>query len=293
MISALSAICYQDLIRILPESHEWLCLELTVRPHEVESYVSLLWELGTTGLEEIQGPDGVTIKAFFPSSFSEEELKKRFPGRLERFVSNPDDWVENYKKNFHGFPVGQTFYVHPSWEAGSADYPVNLVIDPGHAFGTGTHESTQLCLLALEQLASEARSIADIGTGSGILALAARRLNPTAWIVAVDNDWQAIEMAGENFLKNEAGRISLAAATAEALKLRFDLVLANLAFGIFQLAAGEVARLAGRNLVISGFTTDQERVVADIFDAHHLKTAGRWELNGWVCLRLIPVDRLS
>ncbi len=255
--------------------------------------MSLLWELGTTGLEEIPDPDGVTIKAFFPASFPEEELKKHFSCLIHRVMSNPDDWVENYKKNFHGFSVGQTFYIHPSWESGSADYPVNLVIDPGHAFGTGTHESTQLCLLALEKLAHDAASIADIGTGSGILSLAARRLNRDARIVAVDNDWQAIEMARENLFKNAADDVALVGATAAGLKPRFDLVLANLAFGIFQFAAGEVARLAGRNLVISGFTTDQEPVLAEMFATHGLDTADRWEANGWVCLRLTPADRLS
>ncbi len=279
----------------MPESlHDWLCLEITVRPDEVDKYVSLLWELGTSGLEETAEPDGVTIKAFFPSSFPEEELKRQFPiASIHTVVSDPDDWVENYKKNFHGFPVGRTFYIHPSWETGSATHPVNLVIDPGHAFGTGTHESTQLCLLALEQLAADAASIADIGTGSGILALAARRLNPDARIVAVDNDWQAIEMARENLHKNGVGSVRLAAATAGALKTRFDLVLANLAFGIFQLAAGEIAFLTDRNLVISGFTADQAPILADIFAIHGLHPAERWEANGWVSLRLTPANRLS
>ncbi|MFB3906356.1 MAG: 50S ribosomal protein L11 methyltransferase [Acidobacteriota bacterium] len=272
----------------------WLCLEIRVSSSELDSLVSLLWELGTTGLEEIPGPDGITVRAFFPSSFSEEELTRRFSNAgIHRVVSNPDDWVENYKKNFHGFAVGRSFYVHPSWESGSADHPVNLVIDPGHAFGTGTHESTQLCLLALEDLADKAVSIADIGTGSGILALAARRLNPNAQIVAIDNDWQAIEMARENLAQNGVHDVCLAAATPGALGARFDLVLANLTPGIFQLAAREISPLARRDLVISGFTCDQEALSAEAFLAHGLEPVGRWEANGWACLRLTPVDRLS
>lgn len=208
-------------------------------------------------------------------------------------MSNPDDWVENYKKNFHGFPVGRIFYIHPSWEIGSTERPINLVIDPGHAFGTGTHESTQLCLLALEELARDALSIVDIGTGSGILALAARHLNQDAPILAIDNDWQAIEMARENLFNNRAHSVWLAAATAAALRARFDLVLANLAFGIFQSAAGEIARLAARHLVISGFTIDQEPILVDVFKSNGLQPVDRWEANGWVCLRLTPADRLS
>jgi ribosomal protein L11 methyltransferase len=278
----------------LPQSHDFLCLEIRVPPDLIDAYVSQLWELGTIGLEEIRQPDGVIIRAFFPSSFPKGELQRHFPtGRSHAVFSNPDDWVENYKKNFHGFPVGRTFYIHPSWETGSDDYPVNLVIDPGHAFGTGTHESTQLCLLALEQLAAGAASIADVGTGSGILALAARRLNPTARIVAVDNDWQAVEMARENFDRNAAARVRHLAATAAALKPPFDLVLANLALGIFQEAAGGIALLAGRNLVISGFTTDQAPLLSGLFAAHGLEPVDRWEAGGWVALRLVPADRLS
>jgi ribosomal protein L11 methylase PrmA len=111
--------------------------------------------------------------------------------------------------------------------------------------------------------------------------------------VAIDNDWQAIEMARENLLKNRAGRVWLVAATAGALKTRFDLVLANLAFGIFQLAVDEIAPLAARDLIISGFTSDQAPVLADIFATHGLREVDRWEANGWVCLRLSPADRLS
>jgi len=284
-----------------PPNHDWICLEIEAPPEKVDEYVSLLWELGTTGLEEVPGPSGVTLKAFFPGSCNEEELRTGFeaaggPGadlRIHRIVSDPQDWVENYKKNFHGFAVGRSFYIHPSWEDGSPDHPVNLVIDPGHAFGTGTHESTQLCMLALEELVPTASSVADVGTGSGILALAVRRLNDRVAVVAIDNDWQAIEMARENLLRNQASRVWLAAGTASALKARFDLVVANLAFGIFQQAATEVARLSRKDLVISGFTSDQASQLAELFAAEGFRQTRRWDLNGWVCLRLTSANRLS
>jgi len=277
--------------------HEWICLEISVQPNEVDDYVTLLWDLGTTGLEEVVGNPGVTIRAFFPGVRSDQDLRREYqnaggkaPARLYHVLSDPRDWVENYKKNFHGFSVGRSFYIHPSWEDGSPNYPVNLVIDPGHAFGTGTHESTQLCLMAIEELVRDVSSVADVGTGSGILALAARRLNSRALIVAIDNDWQAIEMAQENLARNQAEGIWLATATPGALNYRFGLVIANLAFGIFQQTAADLARLAMTDLVISGFTSEQAGLLADLFLAFGFRENGRWDLNGWTCLRLARIN---
>ena len=279
--------------------HEWLCLELRINPADADSYVALLWELGTIGLEECrEQPGELLIKAFFPGTLGEQQLREEFQiaaatqslaavPLLYRSTSNPDDWVENYKKNFHAFPVGETFYIHPTWEPASPVHAVNLVIDPGHAFGTGTHESTQLCLLALEQLAGEAASLADIGTGSGILAMAALKLHPSLEVVALDVDFQATEMAKENMLRNHCSEIRLAAGPPTALRGPFDLVVANLAYGIFQQVAADITALTGSRLILSGFTVDQESLVTDLF----LKTAPfhverRREANGWACLQL-------
>lgn len=289
--------------------NEFICLEVTIAPAETDACVEILWGLGTIGLEEISQGDKIRIKAFFAGHESQAGLREGFvkasrsagmsaDPAVFRSLSDPGDWIENYKRNFHGFSVGQRFYVHPSWEEGSATRPINLVIDPGHAFGTGTHESTQLCLTMMEETIPEATSFLDVGTGSGILAIAARRLSPRLRIAAFDVDFQAIEMARENITKNLSDRLLLFAGTPEAVKQRFDLVVANLAFGIFQRTAPAVANLAERQLIVSGFTTDQAEIIRDLFltlpeHPGALALAQTREDNGWVCMKFSRRNQLS
>lgn len=277
--------------------HRWLCLLVTLGRSDADRAIELLWELGTLGVEESDfpsSPDPVTFKAFFPAERTPElllnEAQQRFDAWSEnaaslsviQIVSNPDDWVEDYKKNFRGFSIGKTFYIHPSWECASTEHLVNIVIDPGHAFGTGTHESTQLCLLALENLSPSPRTILDVGTGSGILAIAARKLLPGAEITAIDNDPQAVEMSLENFVRNDVRDISLAVASPEAICGSFQLVLANLTEPIFRHLSSELARLSS-HLIVSGFTEEQAHLVLEYFRAYGLRPANRRESGGWTC----------
>jgi len=280
--------------------HRWLCLVVTVSRSDSDRAIQLLWDLGTVGIQEEDLPSSagsLTLKAFFPADRTQQTLLEDFrrvsrdcftaavSASVSETVSNPDDWIEDYKKNFHGFSIGRSFYIHPSWEAPSRDHRINLVIDPGHAFGTGTHESTQLCLLALENLDIPPRTVLDVGTGSGILAMAAHRLVPGLRVTAVDNDPQAIEMCQENFRRNALEDINLVVASPDAIRGRFDLILANLTEPIFRQVSGELARL-GSQLVVSGFTEEQAHLVIEYFNAHGLQPTGRWESGGWCCLRL-------
>jgi ribosomal protein L11 methyltransferase len=279
-----------------PKSRRWVCIEVIPPLSDFDRYVQLFWELGTTGLEETQG-EPLILKAYFPGEGDQEDVRSRFreetllmglnpDAKIYYSFSNPEDWVENYKKNFHGFSVGKTFYVHPSWENTSPHHPVNLMIDPGHAFGTGTHESTQLCLLALESVLPCAESLLDIGTGSGILALAARKMSRDLPIAAFDSDFQAVEMALENAQRNQARPLMLFAGVPASVKRRFDLVIANLTLGIFEQTSSEIIRLVGRYLVVSGFTVDQVHLVAEIF-GESLQKHQSWEANGWACLSFV------
>jgi ribosomal protein L11 methyltransferase len=278
---------------------EWVCIEVTAPLSEFDRYVELFWGLGTIGLEEAQG-EPLILKAFFPANGEQEELRRRFleeasllglkpDPRLYYSLTNPEDWVENYKKNFHGFSVGNLFHIHPSWEESSPAHAVNLMIDPGHAFGTGTHESTQLCLLALESAVPFARSMLDVGTGSGILSLAARKMKPDLSIAALDCDFQAVEMAKENIERNQAYPLLLFAGVPASVRRPFDLVVANLTLGILQQTAPEITRLVGQHLVVSGFTVDQAHLVAELFSGS-LTEHQRWEANGWVCLSFTRPD---
>lgn len=129
-------------------------------------------------------------------------------GSLEITVKNikEEDWANNWKKYFKPLPVGNKLIIRPSWEV--LDDPMGrkvLKIDPGHIFGTGTHETTQLCLELLETYVTEGDKVLDIGCGSGILSIASLLLGAEK-AEAVDIDANAVEIAYENASMNEIGK---------------------------------------------------------------------------------------
>lgn len=272
---------------------DFILLDIFFSPEYRDSALELLWELDTLGIEEREEESRISFRSYFDSSRSVSQLKTLFEreaGRrqlaFERLDVSLVDWSEeewliNCKRHFRGVQVGETFNIHPSWEKPSESQPVNILIEPGRAFGTGTHESTQLCLLALSVLAKQAGTMLDVGTGSGILSIAARLLNPSLRIVAMDIDREVVSIARENCEKNEITNIGFFAGSINCLQRPFDLVVANLTLGIFRESARELVRLSGNHLIVSGFTDDQIHLVVDLFshDFPFYETDS-WSRNG-------------
>lgn len=153
------------------------------------------------------------------------------------------DWANAWKDHYHPFPLGQRFWIQPSWlplvEPAPAEFV--LTLDPGMAFGTGLHPTTQLCLELVEEYTRPGLSVLDLGTGSGILAIAAAKLGAGP-ILAVDNDPLAVEATLANAaLNGVAEQIELIEGTlAEVQNTQWDVVVANiLAVVIVQLVAQE------------------------------------------------------
>jgi ribosomal protein L11 methyltransferase len=276
---------------------DWIRLEWVVPWSEREAAASLLWELDTVGFEETDSREGLLLTAFFRTDRSLHSLRQRLEKEVREkglhssrlsladFHSDNEAWLLKCRQEFRGFAVGGTFYICPSWENPEIGYPVTIQIEPGHGFGTGTHESTQLCLQALAETAASASSFLDIGTGSGILAIAARKLNAGMPVVAFDVDHLACEAAQENFQKNRLQDILIFTGQVAALKRSFDLVAANLTEGLFRQLAREIAEVSDRYLIVSGFTDDQRAMVLDSFDsAGPLVLSREWSQDGWRCL---------
>lgn len=265
---------------------------------EAESAGTVLWESGTLGFEEQQTQDRFLITAFFPYSRSAEQLQDflisgfessgvRFNFCVvETFDFDDRQWLKPYREYFKPFPIGTTYYVYPPWEKPSPDYPVNLLIEPGHGFGTGTHESTQLSLLLLESVAGRASSILDFGTGSGILAVAARMLNHSARITAFDIDPMAVECAVKTISSNAVGSISCFAGASSALTGRYELTVANLTANIHRSVSEELRRLTEKYLILAGITSDQKWFTLDAFEGMDFEICNEMEENGWMALLL-------
>jgi ribosomal protein L11 methyltransferase len=206
-----------------------------------------------------------------------------------------EDWAEAWKRHFKPLKVTSRLVVRPPWEE-YAPEPEELVITiyPGMAFGTGRHPTTMLCLKALEEvwgqqlpLASSPWQVLDVGTGTGILALAAARLG--AGVLAIDVDPEAVAAALENVrLNNLEGQIWVEAASVTSLRQQFPLILANLtAPDLHQLADSLSGRLlSGGALIISGFLIDDLPSIQSRFLAFGLKETGYLTEENWGALIL-------
>lgn len=272
---------------------KWLQVEIRVsEKRDLELCLAALWELGTLGVEEHE--EDLTLRAFFEPDLEEHFLQEQLDQssslsgglcwvEFKRIEYDSSAWIEAYRKTFEGFSVSPRIYVHPSWDQPSDTHEINLLIDPGHGFGTGTHESTRLCLQALTEEEFSPRRILDVGTGSGILAVAAARLFPEARVVAIDTDMLAITAAQKSFQKNGVSDIQIFNGSVDAMAGKYDLVVANLTAPILRALSSDLERLSAASLLISGFTTDQQASVVETFRAKAMK---RWTLNGWVCALL-------
>ena len=174
-----------------------------------------------------------------------------------------EDWGEGWKKDFKALDVGRV-RVRPSWiDAPPPPGSVEVVLDPGMAFGTGTHPTTSLCLAALSDLlaARPGVTVLDVGTGSGLLAIAAHKLGARR-VAASDNDPVAVEVARENATRNGAA-LELTGAAVDEIAGTFDVVVANiLANVLVELAPALAARVApGGVLLLSGILGPQEEEV--------------------------------
>ncbi|MBX3156012.1 MAG: 50S ribosomal protein L11 methyltransferase [Deltaproteobacteria bacterium] len=195
------------------------------------------------------------------------------PAKVRTAAAMPEaEWRDAWKRYFKVARITRQFVVVPSWELHShRPHDVVIDLDPGMAFGTGTHASTRLVLEEIQDLADRdvaPARVLDVGCGSGILSIAAVKRWPNATCVAVDNDPIAVDATADNAATNRvADRIAASVTPAGLLGEEFPLVLANIqAHVLRELKTALVARLApGGTLILSGLLTPQAQPLADEF----------------------------
>ena len=168
------------------------------------------------------------------------EKSEGSPQLTFRLAEIPDqDWNKSWKEGFVPLDVGERFTILPPWEEKKKGR-INLVIDPAMAFGTGHHETTRSCLVLLERYAKKSGkdSLLDVGTGTGILAIAASKLS-YHHVVAVDTDLLAVEAARTNSALNQTKDIDIREGSVAAVTETFDLIIANILSGVLVLLAPE------------------------------------------------------
>ena len=290
-----------------PQPPRYPYVHVLVPIADVEIASMWLWELGASGVEErdittVHKPDqgaepGV---ATLVGSFADDQeaqaavdaLQERWPARLTHVVG--DDWRYAFRAYFKPLRVGRRLVIRPSWEAyEAAPDDVVLTLDPGGAFGTGTHESTRLALTLLEAVPLAETQLLDVGCGSGILAVAALLLGGQR-ALAIDVDPAAVAATEENAANNALGQRVVAATTpVEDLVEQFPLVLANIeAHVLMPLAAPIAARVApGGRLILSGILCEQTERVLSTYGQHGAFAVRARRVEGdWEALLLQRAD---
>ncbi|GBU12649.1 methyltransferase for 50S ribosomal subunit protein L11 [Enterobacterales bacterium] len=198
---------------------------------------------------------------------NEPLLGKGFAHKIEQLEDK--DWEREWMDNFHPMRFGQRLWICPSWRDVPDPTAVNVMLDPGLAFGTGTHPTTAMCLEWLDGLELEGKTVIDFGCGSGILAIAALKLG-AAQAIGIDIDPQAILASRDNAQRNGVSeRLSLYLPKDQPDNLSADVVVANILAGPLRELAPLISVLpvVGGNLGLSGILASQAQGVADAYKA--------------------------
>ncbi len=278
----------------------WIEIAVPSHPEAVEAVSEILDRVGYNGIavDETQGGGPHVVKAYVVydrvARIKVRRVKEAI-GRLRAFGLGPvgeveirriadEDWLESWKAQFTPIRIGP-FFVRPSWSTARAE-GVEIVLDPGMAFGTGLHPTTRQCLEAVGELDLGGRSVLDVGTGSGILAVGAVKRG-AARVVAVDTDPLAVRAAAENARRN-AVSIEVREGSAVDVAGAFDVVLANLVADVLVRIATDLrARLRpGGTLVCAGIVREKGEAVARALAVAGLTIHGRDLREDWVRLDL-------
>jgi ribosomal protein L11 methyltransferase len=206
----------------------------------------------------------------------------QIPGhRIETLDDN--DWVRLTQSQFEPIPISSRLWIVPTWHTASDPNAINIVLDPGLAFGTGSHPTTRLCLRWLDGNLQGGESVLDYGCGSGILAIAAMKLG-AAHAIGVDVDFQAVSASRDNAIANQVENVQFYLPD-DAPQSSYDLVIANILTNPLRLLAPLLAKATrpGGQIVLSGILEEQAQEVMSIYQQWFDLSAPIFE-DGWSCL---------
>ncbi len=251
----------------------WFALDVTIDGRAREAVEYGLMEAGAQGTEEASATgEAVRVTAYFDAPPEVARVRAALDEALAiygldagcvREMSTREvaerDWLAEWKKSWKPVEIGRRFLIAPSWSEieNSPDGRIVIRIEPGMAFGTGTHETTRLCLAAIEKH-FRGGSFLDVGTGTGILAIAAAELAPEAHVEACDTDPLAVTIAHENArLNGVAERINFRVGSLDEQTAAAALVCANLTADMIAPMLPDLLRVTGERLILSGILATQ------------------------------------
>jgi ribosomal protein L11 methyltransferase len=263
-------------------------LATTTEPGRLDLFQAALLDYNVTAVDET---DGYAWRVFFNSSIDRDAalagLAQQFPDLTFQTLEIPDeDWAARSQAGLRPVQIGNII-VAPPWDVRVAiGRPVTIVIQPSMGFGTGHHATTRLCLAALQQQDVRGKRVLDVGTGSGVLAIAASRLGAAA-VLAIDDDPDAIHAAKENVALNPGAAVAVRFQDLRETSLDpHDIVIANLTGGLLIQAAPRLRDLMSpaARLMLSGFTSHEEAGVRAAYS--DLAIAAHAQEEEWLCVTL-------
>jgi ribosomal protein L11 methyltransferase len=284
----------------------WLELAITLPAEAADALGHHLMGIGAPGVIEEQVdcvPSRLRLRAHFPATRERDPLVQEvrsflgslddiFPGAGAAILSVSsvveEDWAEGWKQRFPPVEIGESLRIRTPWSpADPRRHDVEIL--PAMAFGTGQHASTLGCLLALETLALEGgdlSAVLDVGTGSGILGIAAARLGAER-VLALDDDPVAVAAAVENVRRNALERrVEVREATVESVRETFSLVVANLYTNLLRSLCPAFARVSrpGGLLVVSGLLDEDRAAVCRAAEEVGWRERNARSVDGWTTL---------
>ena len=285
-------------------NRNWLAVEITVDARAVEAIEFALNEIDAIGSEiNLLGVKSrqstICVIGYFHEKPDERTLNTQLAEALRIYGFSGDsikeivwreventDWLIEWKKHWQPTTVGR-FVIAPPWSEVTDTEKIVIRIEPNMAFGTGTHETTQLCLKAIGENYTSHMSLLDVGTGTGILAIGAAKIQGKSQklkgnILAVDLDKDSVKIAKENAVANGVGdRIEFSVGSITDETSKFDFVCANLTIDVITPLLPLLLEKSRRVLLLSGILVEQEdAVIADLLKLQisnfQIENAGEW-----------------
>ena len=258
----------------------------------------LTWDFADINVLEHKGQFAV-VKGYFSEEDNIDELVKYIKekveeiknmgfdiglGKVESEKMHEEDWANNWKKYYKPVKVGEKIVIRPIWEEyEKKDDEIVISLDPGMAFGTGEHETTRMCIKALEKYVKSDSTVFDIGCGSGILSIAAAKLG-AKMAVGVDLDPVAVESANENLKFNDVDNIKILEGNLiDVIDGKADIVISNIIAEVICILTEDVSKVINKNgyFITSGIINDRVKMVTDKleecgFEVIKINNDGEW-----------------
>lgn len=292
----------------MTDENNWYSLEITAAPEAAEAIefaLNSLDALGTSiSLFRKGTTESVTVVGYFNSLPDEHSVQDEVHYALRSYGLDGEtvstvrrgeienaDWLAEWKKHWKPTTVGR-FVIAPPWFEVDEPDKVVIRIDPNMAFGTGTHETTQLCLAEIDKQFRSGESFLDVGTGTGILAIAAGKLDAetrrlsdrgnAAKFLAIDNDPDAVKIARENAAANDTRLVEFADGILTPKTPQFDFVCANLTIDVILPMLDVLLEKSKRILVMSGILVEHEQMITSALDERGLIDFRIERLGEWI-----------